>query len=447
MQGLFQPHRYKVFHGGRGGAKSWNIARALLILGIQRPLRILCAREFQNSIKDSVHKLLSDQITMLGFDHLYDIQATAIKGVNGTEFGFEGLRLNTADIKSWEGADICWVEEAATVSKNSWKILIPTIRKPGSEIWVSFNPEFEDDETYSRFITNTPPNTLLVEMNYRDNPWFPDVLEQERLHLKATDADEYDHVWEGKCKQWLTGAIYANELRAAYEENRIREVAHDPALPVYTAWDIGHTDDTAIWWFQLVMDEIHLIDSYAMSGGSPAHFAGQILGAETSIDIIQGEVKVAQGELIEEIAHRRDYQYAVHWLPHDAKAKTLAAHGKSVQQQLQAALGYEKVRIGPGLSKEDGIAAARTTFARCFFDKEQCSDGLKALRNYHRELQRDEVSLQRNAKHDWSSHFADAFRYLAASWPSYAGISTEEPKPSDAYGFDEYDEEDDWMVA
>jgi phage terminase large subunit len=137
---LFKPNRYKVLYGGRGGAKSWGIARALLIMASNKPLRILCARELQMSIRDSVHKLLSDQIETLQLSGFYEIQNSSIKGLNGSEFSFAGLRSNVAQIKSYEGVDICWVEEAQTVSKGSWNVLIPTIRKDGSEIWVSFNP-------------------------------------------------------------------------------------------------------------------------------------------------------------------------------------------------------------------------------------------------------------------------------------------------------------------
>ena len=185
LQCLFRPARYKVLYGGRGGAKSWGIARALLIQGAAKPLRVLCAREIQKSIGDSVHKLLSDQIKALGLAGFYEVQKTVIRGRNGTEFTFHGLKHNVTNIKSAEGADVCWVEEAQTVSKSSWATLIPTIRKPGSEIWVSFNPELEDDETYQRFVANPPTGAVVVKVNWSDNPWFPDVLRQEKDDLKA----------------------------------------------------------------------------------------------------------------------------------------------------------------------------------------------------------------------------------------------------------------------
>ncbi len=415
LKPLFTPCRYKELHGGRGGTKSWGVARALLLQGRVEPLRILCAREFQNSIKDSVLKLLSDQVHAMGLDHFYEVQTAAIKGANGTEFAFEGLRQNITRIKSYEAVDRVWVEEAQTVSKNSWDILIPTIRKEGSEIWLTWNPEFEDDETYRRFVLQPPKNCIHIDMNWRDNPWFPKVLEQEKDELKLRDPDSYDHVWEGKCRQWLEGAIYARELRKAYEEKRIAKVAYDPAVPVYTAWDLGHTDDTAIWWYQVIAGEIHVLESYASSGGSLSEYASQILGRDVVIDLVGEDVVAKVGKKIEGLGYRRQYKYKRHWLPHDAKAKTLAAKGKSIIQQLASALDLQNLAIVPDIGVEDGIQAARMMFARCWFDEQGCDPGLKALRRYQREKQQDDRSFKKIPKHDWTSHYADAFRMLAVA--------------------------------
>jgi phage terminase large subunit len=199
---LFKPSRYKVAHGGRGGAKSWGFARALLIIGAQRKLRVLCAREYQNSITESVHKLLTNQIDDLGLGGFYGggITLTGIKGINGTEFIFSGIKNNVTKIKSTEGVDVCWVEEAEKVSNESWEVLIPTIRKPSSEIWVSFNPNLESDPTYRRFIVNPPDDASVVKMSWRDNPWFPDELRREKDYLARVDHDAYMHVWEGECR-------------------------------------------------------------------------------------------------------------------------------------------------------------------------------------------------------------------------------------------------------
>jgi len=207
-QYLFKSYRYKIFFGGRGGAKSWCFARALLILGAQEKLRILCAREFQNSMADSVHKLLSEQIYEMGLGHFYVIQQTSIKARNGTEFLFKGLRHHVQEIKSTEGLDICWVEEAQSVSNESWEVLIPTIRKHGSQIWVSFNPGEEEDPTWKRFIVNKPPDSAVIFVNYWDNPWFPDVLRKEMEYLKSVDYEAYQHIWEGVPKKISDAVIF-----------------------------------------------------------------------------------------------------------------------------------------------------------------------------------------------------------------------------------------------
>lgn len=197
---LFEPHRYKVAHGGRGGAKSWGFARALLVLGYMRPLRILCAREIQVSIQESVHKLLGDQAAEMGLDSFYDIQKTTLRGRNGTNFIFGGLRTDPHKIKSMEGVDIVWVEEAEKVSEQSWSLLIPTIRKPGSEIWVSFNPNEDTDPTYKRFVVSPPPGAAVVDINWSDNPWFPEELRKEKDYLYSIDPEAADHVWGGKTR-------------------------------------------------------------------------------------------------------------------------------------------------------------------------------------------------------------------------------------------------------
>lgn len=196
---LFEPARYKVAHGGRGGAKSWGFARALLLMGYKKPLRAICVREYQNSIQESVHYLLKDQIDALGLSDFYQVLESEIRGANGTMFVFAGVKNNPSKIKSAEGFDVCWVEEAEKVSEESWRVLIPTFRREGSEIWVSFNPHLQTDATYQRFVVNPPPGAVVVEINWRDNPWFPEVLEKERQHLEKTDPELYLHVWEGHC--------------------------------------------------------------------------------------------------------------------------------------------------------------------------------------------------------------------------------------------------------
>jgi len=386
LEPLFTPKRYKILHGGRGGSKSWGVARALLILGAQNPIRILCAREYQNSIKDSVHKLLSDQITALGLETFYSIQNAAILGKNGTEFGFQGLKHNTVNLKSWEGADICWVEEAQTVSKHSWDILIPTIRKEGSEIWVTFNPELETDETYQRFVVDPPPNAWVEKINYTDNPWFPSVLEDERKELERRDHDAYLNVWEGHCRQTLDGAIYAKEIRDATQDKRICKVPYDRTKPVSTFWDLGWSDKTSIIFAQAVGFEYRVIDF--------------LEDRHRDINYYLKELK------------DRPYVYDIDWLPHDANSKTLQT-GRSVKQLMQAA--GRKVNVIPAVKVEAGINAARTIFTQCYFDENKCTDLLNHLRRYRYDINQDTGQYSKNPLHDEHSHAADAFRYLALS--------------------------------
>jgi len=210
---LFQPKRYKTFHGGRGGAKSWAAARALVIMAASKKLRILCTREVQNSIKDSVHKLLKDQIEMLGLNPWFRITNESITSASGSEFLFKGLRFDPLGIKSTEGVDICWVEEAQSVSSDSWAILIPTIRKEGSEIWVTFNPGEESDPTYQRFIVTPPDDSITVEVNYYDNPYLPETLRKEMEYCKRIDYEAYEHIWLGKPKSISDSVIFRNRYR------------------------------------------------------------------------------------------------------------------------------------------------------------------------------------------------------------------------------------------
>lgn len=239
---IFTKSRYKVLHGGRGSGKSWSFARALVLRAVQKRQRILCAREMQNSIKDSVHRLICDQIHSLEADQLFDIQKDTIRCVaTGSEFFFKGLRMNVAEIKSMEGIDICWVEEAEQTSEDSWTILIPTIRKDGSEIWISFNPESEDAPTHQRFVVNPPPETQLAEMNFCDNPWFQSELRKEMEYCRRVDFELYEHVWLGKVKKYANAVIFKNKIK-------IEEFPEPPeGTQFYYGADFGFSvDPTAI---------------------------------------------------------------------------------------------------------------------------------------------------------------------------------------------------------
>jgi len=392
LQCLFEPARYKVLWGGRGGAKSWGIARALLIIGANKPIRVLCAREFQTSIKDSVHKLLSDQIINMGLTDFYEVVDRTIRGKNGSEFNFVGLKNNVANVKSYEGVDICWVEEAQSVSARSWDVLIPTIRKEQSEIWVSFNPELATDNTYQRFILNSPANAIVQKINWSDNPWFPETLKLEKDALKTRDIEAYNTVWEGICRVTVDGAIFAKEMQLAEMEDRITKVNYDPTKPVHAVFDLGWSDATAVWFVQFIGMETRLIRYM-----------------ETSQETISAILAKMQ---------TFGYIYDTLWLPHDAENKTLAAAGRSIEEIVRSS-GY-KTRIIPRTPVVDSINAARTIFRNCWFDRDNCVDGLQCLRHYRYEVDPDTKQFSRTPLHDQYSHGADAFRML--------GLMIQEPK-------------------
>ena len=392
LQCLFKPARYKVLYGGRGGAKSWGIARALLIQAAQRPIRVLCAREFQTSLKDSVHKLLCDQVISLGLESFYDITQATIRGKNGSEFNFVGLKNNVANVKSYEGVDICWVEEAQTVSRLSWNTLIPTIRKEKSEIWISFNPELETDETYQRFVVHAPENAIVQKINWSDNPWFPETLREEKDALKSRDPAAYNVVWEGMCRLTVDGAIFAREMQMAELEGRITRVPYDASKPVHAIFDLGWSDATAIWFLQFIGMETRLIR--------------YMEGSQQTISEYLAKMQ------------QFGYIYDTLWLPHDAENKTLAANGRSIEEIVRAA-GY-KTRIIPRTPIADSINAARTIFRGCYFDRENCHEGLQCLRHYRYEVDPETGQFSRNPLHDQYSHGADAFRMI--------GLMVNEPR-------------------
>lgn len=382
---LFEPYRYKVAYGGRGSGKSWSFARALLAMGAAERLRILCTREVQKSIKESVKKLLDDQIEALGLGYFYESLSTEIRGRNGTEFMFAGLADHTVEsIKSYESIDVCWIEEAQTVSKKSWDILTPTIRKPDSEIWVSFNPGLDTDEAWVRFVVNTPPNSKVVPVNWHDNPWWSETLEQERIHSQLTAPDDYDNIWEGKCRSAVQGAIFAREVQQAVEDSRITAVPYNPKLKVHAVWDLGWNDNTSIVLVQ-------------KSGPSQLAVIAYLEDSQRTLDWWVSELK------------RLPYNWGYDWLPHDANHKDLKT-GMTVHEIMRR-MG-RKTRPVPQIGLEQGIKAARMTFSRCYFDKDKTARLLECLKRYRRAIP-STTGEPGSPVHDEYSHGADAFRYLA----------------------------------
>lgn len=352
-----------------------------------------------------MHRLLSDQITALGLSGAYEILQTMIRGKNGSEFIFEGVRSNVDKIKSMEGIDICWVEEADKVREASWSVLIPTIRQDGSEIWVSFNPYLRSDSTWQRFVEHQPPGAIVRKVSWRDNPWFPAELQAELDHLKAVNYEEYLHVWEGEFKSFADGAVYGKQLREAREAGRIRTALPvQKSCEVHTCWDLGKGDSTAIWFFQRVGPEVRFID------------------------YIEG-----RGEEIEYYARAvkdKGYNLGKHYMPHDVEHDILGLGGRSRRTMFEDS-GIKPIVVVPRIRHlHEGIEMVRAQFSSYWFDSEKCERGIECLQNYRYEERPKTVDYSPEPLHDWSSHAADALRQQAQAdgghsrWP---GIVKPEP--------------------
>lgn len=408
LQFLFEPKRYKVAKGGRGSGKSWGFARALLIQGASEKLRILCTREVQKSIKDSVHKLLADQIQALGLGWFYKVLENEIRGKNDTGFTFAGLATHTIEsIKSYEGVDRVWVEEGQVVRKRSWDVLIPTIRKPNSEIWVSYNPELETDETHQRFAVDARDDCTVVDMNYMDNPWFPAVLEAERLQAKATmPQGEYENIWEGKCKPAIAGAIYYNEVAKAEEEGRITNVPYDPLIKVQVVFDLGWNDAMSISLVQKNVSALAVIENIEDSHKTLDHYSAEL--------------------------KKKNYNWGKVWLPHDGRHKDYKI-GKSAEDIMKA-LGWD-VEITPNMSIEDGIRLTRMTFQRLYIDKTKAARLVQCAKRYRRSINQQTNEAGAPFHDEWS-HGADNLRYIAVNaekmsnedWGKMAPLLEEQPE-------------------
>lgn len=381
---LLEPSRYKIVYGGRYGLKSWSAARALLAIAASRPTRVLCARETQRSIEESVHRLLDDQIGLLGLDSLYEIQQTKIHGRNGSDFSFAGIRQQSvANLKSYEGVDICMVEEGQAVTKRSWDVLIPTIRKPGSEIWILFNTELDSDETYQRFVVDPPPGAVVIRTGWEDNPWITPEIDQERLLMLRRDPEGYRTTWGGEPRSAVEGAIYAQEIDQLLREGRFTTVSHDPQIPVHTVWDLGYNDQTVIVMVQRVASELRVIDV--------------LIRRFTTYDDDVMELR------------QRPYLWGTDWLPHDARHKLKTANGRSAEM-IVAGMG-RTVRIVELADVEDGIKLTRSTMRRLWVDK-RCADWMNSIKRYRRHKSSDGKSTGAPV-HDDASHGADALRYLS----------------------------------
>ena len=295
-------------------------------------------------------------------------KADALRGLY-----FDGLVAD--EFGDWKPSVWQYVIRPALADRKGWAIIIGTPKGR--------------NEFYARVVqAKGDPSWTLMILRATDTGIL-DEAEMKALRTEMTD-DAWRQEMECDFDAALPGAIYGKEMWQAEQENRVTQVDWQPGFPVHTAWDLGYSDDTAIWWFQVVRGEIHVLEYYGASGLSMDDYFA-VIG-------------------------QKPYEYGNHFLPHDAKAKTLASGGRSIQEMAGKALGWGKVRIVPSLSLQDGIQAARAMLPRTWFDAEKAKDGIDSLKQYQREYDEDKKAFREKPRHDWTSHAADGFRMLAVAW-------------------------------
>ncbi|MEF2156401.1 phage terminase large subunit [Luteimonas sp. FXH3W] len=404
--------RYRGAYGGRGSGKTASFALMTAIRAYQHAMAgesgiILCGREFLNSLDDSSMGEIKAAIRETEWlaPH-FDIGERYIRTKSGkgrVDFSFAGLRTNVDSLKSKSRILLAWIDEAETVTSLSWSKLVPTVRANNSEIWVTWNPEREQSATHQRFRANMDDDMKIVELNWRDNPWFPAVLEAERQRDLKSRPEEYDWVWEGDFRKLVAGAYFAKGLTEAKQQNRIGFVAPDPLMTTRAYWDIGGTgakaDACAIWIAQFIGTEIRVLDHYEAVGQPLA----------THVEWLRS----------------KGYDKAQMILPHDG-----AAHDKVYKVTYESALreaGFA-VRVIPNMgagAATKRIEAVRRILPQCRFNETTTQGGREALGWYH-EKQDEKRGIGLGPDHDWSSHSADSFGLLAVDYQQQP-TSTRQP--------------------
>jgi len=409
---LLAPKRYKAVFGGRGSGKSHFFAEQVIARSLSATTRVACIREVQNSLKESVKQLLSDKIQKLGVGHLFEVLDTEIRGPHGSLIIFRGMQsYNAENIKSLEGFDIAWVEEAQSLSDHSLRMLRPTIRKPGSEIWFSWNPRHDTDAVDKLFRgDHRPSNAIVVEANWYDNPWFPDVLHEEMEDDRARDPEMADHVWGGGYQIVTEGAYYAKLLADAEREGRIDDFPYQPNLPLKTAWDIGVDDYTAIWFMQDNGRQAWAVDYYEVSGDGAEQIVRDCMPELIPDNAERAAALLALGRVV-------PFRYRVHHFPHDVEVREWGAGAKSRRQTLTG-LGVKPIITGVSQGPAERINAVRTVLPIVSFNNTaRVRVGLSRLRRYSRK-RNDAMQTYQGPLHDENSHGADAF----GEWAVNCGI-------------------------
>jgi len=390
---LLKPARYKGAWGGRGSGKSHFFAELLIARSVSAKFDAVCVREVQKSIRQSVKKLIDAKIESLGVSDQFEILDNEIRSAKGGLIVFQGMQDHTADsIKSLEDFDVAWVEEAQSLSTYSLTLLRPTLRKPGSELWFSWNPRRKTDAVDVLLRGPSPPTgSTVIRANWSENPWFPDELKQERRDDQRDRPDQYDHIWEGDYAKVTEGAYYSASLTEARKENRIGFVARDPNMAIRTFWDLGRRDHTAIWVAQWVGQKIALLDYIEGSGQPPSYYFEEL--------------------------RQRGYRGCMVYLPHDGSRVGPENHnGKSYEDQArEAGFDVEVIRNQGPSAAMLRIDAGRRLFPRMWFNEATTADGLEVLGAYH-ERRDDKREIGLGPEHDWASHGADAFGLLAVAY-------------------------------
>lgn len=387
---FLKPSRYKACHGGRGGGKSWFFAELLVEEHIRAKSDSVCIREIQKSLQFSSKKLIEQTISKMNAGDYFEVQDKVIKVKNGGIIIFQGMQDHTADsIKSLEGFDRAWFEEAQNASQRSLDLLRPTIRKKDSELWFTWNRFKEDDPIELLLCGEHMPNdAIIVECNIDDNPWVTAELLQEREDDRNLyDSDKFANIWQGKYLKNTEGDYYKREMQSVRDDGRLLTIPRLD-IAVNTFWDIGNSDGCAVWFHQKVGMEHRFIGYYEAHGETLAHYAREL--------------------------QTRGYVYGKHFMPHDASQKKLSDTNKSVMEMMQD-LGLNNIEIVPVISKLDtGIQITKKHFPSAYFDKEQCKVGIKMLDNYRKRYsQRDNRWIDEPDKRNGASEAADALRQWA----------------------------------
>jgi phage terminase large subunit len=402
---LLTASRYKAAYGGRGSGKSHFFAELVVESCIAEPgMRVVCIREFQKTLADSSKRLIEDKIIALGVQAEFQVWRDRIEAPGDGVIIFQGMQDETAEsIKSLEGFKRAWIDEAQSLSARSLALLRPTIRVAGSEIWCSWNPRRKSDSVDEFFRVKKPDGAIVVKANWSDNPWWSDVLEDERKRDLELYPDRYDHIWEGDYAKAFEGAYFSAGLAAARRDGRIGKVTADPLLPLRAFFDLGGSgataDAMAIWIGQFVGQEIRVLD-YIEGIGQPLAF------------------------YVDEL-RRRHYQKAICVLPHDGvnenniTGKRYAEHLRDAEFDVPEPIKNQ----GRGAAVMR-IEAVRRLLSKCWFNEARTEPGRDALGYYH-EAKDETRNIGLGPCHDWSSHAADAFGLMC--------ICYEEPSRKKAF--------------